>query len=325
MTADLTILVPSSYRPEALRRCLDAISRQTVAPRAVVVTLRPDDIEGERVCLHSEPPGPGVVHVVESGLIVARKAGLDRANTAWVAFLDDDAEPAPDWCERALPYLGDPSVGCLGGRIIDFHGARTTARWIGASVPIARVDAFGRLLSHLHDIPEGRGRVEDVDFLPGSNLFIRAAVARLADHGRAPGLAPGEELEWCMTAQDSGLRVVYDSSLVVAHYPAARRGATARHDKVGYAFEYAYMMSYVLARHRRGPRRALVMAYSGLVGARVSPGLLLLAPCLARPGLIRRWTAATKGRIQGWADARRSLTKRHCRGNAGRAAGGAAR
>ena len=191
---------------------------------------------------------------------------------------------------------------------MDLYGARTTARWIDASTRIAYVDAFGRPLSHLHDIPV-TPRVEAVDFLPGSNLFLRTTLARLADHGRAPGLAPSEELEWCMSAQDEGFRVIYDSSLVVAHYPSPRKGSTPRDDTVAYAFEYAYMMAYVLARHRSGFGRALALAYFSLIGQRVSPGLLLLGPCSLRPSLAARWRAAMNGRVQGLSDAFRAVNR----------------
>ena len=299
---DLTIVIPSAYRPAALSRCLDGLARQTVLPRATVVALRSDDAEGEEVCARFEQRQTTVVRVETGGVVVAMKAGLAAVDTEWVAFLDDDAEPAPSWCERASRYLTDTGVGCFGGRIFDLHGARTTARWIDASRRIAYVDAFGRPLSHLHDIPV-IPRVEDVDFLPGANLFIRTVLARSADHGRAPGLAPGEELEWCFSARDKGFRVIYDSSLVVAHYPSPRKGSTPRDDSVAYAFEYAYMMSYVLARHRRGFSRALSLAYFSLVGLRASPGFLLLGPCALRPTLGARWRAAMKGRFQGLADA----------------------
>lgn len=308
MPLDLTVVIPSAYRPAALSRCLEAVSRQTVLPRTTIVVLRRDDTEGQEVCARFEQLRLSLVRVAVAGLIRARQAGLAAVKTGWIAFLDDDAEPAPDWCEHASRYLADATVGCFGGRILNLYGARTTARWIDSSTRIAYVDAFGRPLSHLHDIPV-TPRVEDVDFLPGSNLFLRTTLARLADHGRAPGLAPSEELGWCMSARGEGFRVVYDSSLVVAHYPGPRTGSTPRDDSVAYAFEYGYMMSYLLARHRRGLSRALALAYFSLVGHRVSPGLLLLAPCSLRPGLAARWRAAMKGRVWGLGDVLRTVNK----------------
>ncbi len=297
--AELTVIVPSAYRPEALARCLAGLERQTPAPGSVIAVLRSDDVEGTAEC--AAHPGVHVVSVQVRGLVAARQAGLMSAQTEWVSFMDDDAEPAPGWSAALAPYVADPEVGCVGGPILNIVGARTTAKWFEGHA-IARLDVFGRTVSHLHDLHDGHISA-DVDFLPGSNLTIRRELARSADHGRAPGMAPNEELEWCLTVKDAGLRVVYDSGIRVAHYPAARIGTEARGDKSAYAYAYAYMLTYTLLRHLRLTRRVLFVLYFWLLGQRAAPGILAAPIYALRPGGWAKAVSGMRGRAAGARDA----------------------
>jgi GT2 family glycosyltransferase len=303
LPADVTVAVPSSYRPVPLARCLDALGAQTVKPAEIVVVLRSDDAEGAKTCVSRK--GVRVVEVDREGLMPARYAGLRSITTTWVAFMDDDAEAAPDWCERLAAYFADPTVGCVGGPIVNFVGTRSTSGWFTAGEPVARIGYAGRMTSHLHDQADTR-RVEDVDFLPGSNMALRGELARRADHGRAPGLAPGEELEWCLTVKDAGYRVVYDSAIRVAHYPAERRGAPAREDKVAHAYAFGYTMTYTILRHVGFARAAAFLAYTWLIGHRVCPGAAMAPFYVLRPSGLAKTASGMKGRLRATLDSLRA-------------------
>lgn len=300
LSRELTVLVPSAYRPEQLARCLDALSLQTVPVGEILVVLRQDDVGGRSVC--DSHDGVRCVHVNGAGLVHARQRGLRDVSTTWVAFVDDDAEVAPDWCEQTCGYLIDASVGCVGGPIVNFIGARSTGGWFDEGAPVATIGFAGRTVSHLHDQPSVK-RIEDVDFLPGSNMTLRRDLAILADHGNVPDLAPNEELEWCLTVKDAGYRVVYDSDIRVAHYPAKRVGAPERDDKEAYAYAYAYMLTYALVRHLSVIRRIAFLAYFWLVGQRAAPGLLLAPFYTIRIGGAGKTIAGMRGRWRAMSDA----------------------
>ena len=178
---------------------------------------------------------------------------------------------------------------------MNFVGVRSTTGWFRPGEPVVHLSYVGRVTSHLHDQPEMH-RVEDVDFLPGSNLALRSRLALMADHGAAPGLAPGEEMEWCLTVKDAGYRVVYDSAIRVAHYSASRVGAPARDDKVTYAYASAYMLAHTMLRHF-GPVRSIIsLAYDVLIGRRVSPGLALVPFYALRPSGLDKMRSGMRGR-----------------------------
>ncbi len=54
--------------------------------------------------------------IAEPGISLARNLGLRVATSEWVAFLDDDALPAPDWADQLLPLLAAASPQVPGGR-----------------------------------------------------------------------------------------------------------------------------------------------------------------------------------------------------------------
>lgn len=123
MTVRYDVVIPTAGRP-ALTVLLAALAEQAPPlPRRVVLA---DD----RPAAESSPlelgPGAAALHdrieIVRSGGLgpaAARNAGWRRATAPWVAFLDDDVVPEPDWSVRlALDLDGlSEEVAANQGRI----------------------------------------------------------------------------------------------------------------------------------------------------------------------------------------------------------------
>src|SRR3954451_24106322 len=97
--ARITVVVPTIGRP-SLDVLLDALAAAS-GPRPAELILVDDRPSGPP--LHPERPGLPAGRVVRTGgggPARARNLGWRVARTEWIAFLDDDVVPDPDWYER---------------------------------------------------------------------------------------------------------------------------------------------------------------------------------------------------------------------------------
>ncbi len=97
---DISVVIPTRDRPEALARCLRAVLAQETRRSYEIVVV--DDGSGV------DPPDDPRVHVLRSpgrGPATARNIGLHSARGAVVLFTDDDTIPAAQWLEAAAEAL----------------------------------------------------------------------------------------------------------------------------------------------------------------------------------------------------------------------------
>ncbi|TYP87155.1 HAD-IIIA family hydrolase [Blastococcus xanthinilyticus] len=118
MLAQCSVVVPTIGRP-SLDVLLDALAAAP-GPRPAELVLVDDRPTGEP--LRPDRPGLPPVRVVRTGgggPARARNLGWRTARTEWIAFLDDDVVPDPDWYERLEQDLADlgPDVAGSQGRV----------------------------------------------------------------------------------------------------------------------------------------------------------------------------------------------------------------
>src|SRR4051794_1072753 len=107
MLGQCTVVVPTIGRP-SLDVLLDALAAGS-GPRPAELLIVDDRPTGAP--LNPDRPGLPPVRVVRTGgggPARARNLGWRTARTEWIAFLDDDVVPNPDWYERLghdLEYL----------------------------------------------------------------------------------------------------------------------------------------------------------------------------------------------------------------------------
>lgn len=114
----MTVVVPTIGRP-SLDVLLDALVTAR-GPRPAEIVLVDDRPAGEP--LQPERDGLPPVRVVRTGgggPARARNLGWRSARTEWIAFLDDDVVPDPDWYEALARDLADlpPDVAGSQGRV----------------------------------------------------------------------------------------------------------------------------------------------------------------------------------------------------------------
>lgn len=165
-----SVVVPSIGRAAGLERLVAALGRQTLARERFEVI----------VALDRAVAAPGVVAMLQragaslaprgtrGGPGAARNAGARVARGEWLAFTEDDCEPADDWLERAAARIAaEPRLDAVEGVTLKPGGrpvhrqSRDHPLWLPTNLFVRRA-TFERL----------RGYAEDY-FDPERNLYFR--------------------------------------------------------------------------------------------------------------------------------------------------------
>jgi GT2 family glycosyltransferase len=111
----IAVVVATYSRPRQLQRLLECLARQTVKAEVIVVddgsTTTLDEVVRPFECT--------LIRQDNAGPAAARNRGVAEANADFIAFTDDDCEPAPDWLAHLLKQLEDDPALLLGGRTVN--------------------------------------------------------------------------------------------------------------------------------------------------------------------------------------------------------------
>jgi GT2 family glycosyltransferase len=234
----------ASDRWESLREAIAAVRRQTLAPAEVIVVVDHNLELLERVCLELQGVRPAP-NASRRGLSGARNTGVTLAASPIVAFLDDDAVPAPDWLARLVAPYAEPGVMATGGRC-DPAWVAGRPRWFPAEFDWVVGCTYRGMPDATSDVRNPIG---------ASMSFRRSALATTGafreDIGRVGRTPLGcEETELAIRLRDlmPGARIVHVPGSRVAHSVPATRAS----------------ISYFLRRcHGEGVSKALVVGAAG--------------------------------------------------------------
>ncbi|NLF22438.1 MAG: glycosyltransferase [Lentisphaerae bacterium] len=246
---------PSPYLDEALA----GLAAQTLPPDEIIIL---PDVAPAGVLAAGAVP----VRVVPTGRIrpaEKRNRGIELAQGAIVAFLDDDAYPAPNWLLQALRYFAHPAVAAVGGPALTPPGDSRAAQ-LGGRVYANILVSGSYLYRYISE------RVRKVDDLPSCNLLVRTDVLRELG-GFNTRYWPGEDTILCSDiVHRLGRQIVYDPWTVVFHHRRPLFGPHLR--QIG---RYALHRGFFC---RRFPQTSLRVGY-------MLPSALLL-------GIALGWVAA---------------------------------
>ncbi len=225
---DLTVCICTRDRPRYVRDCLEGLRRQSVGRNryAVIVVDSASRAEcAEEITALATLHEARLIRVNRPGLSVARNAGAWGARTPFVAYIDDDAVPAPGWIAAILDALAHP------GRLPALIGGRILPKWEAPLPPWWPVSLRGVLSIIEH---QGEGEYRSLA-LPkglepyGANMVVHVlSLLAVGGFGSTVGrcgenLLSDEDVQLAWTLQDLGYSVRYDSRIVVHHQIQAGR------------------------------------------------------------------------------------------------------
>lgn len=188
MSPDLSLVVCTYRRAAAVAELLAALRGQTRRPDEILVVDSSPDTETEEV-VRSSASMPELRYEKappeHRGLTRQRNYGVERVSGEVIAFLDDDAVPASDYCEQLLAcFTRHPDAAGVGGFV---EGVEWRASSEGPPLSVFRLDGWERREDRRWRL---RRRLGLVPALPPGWIPP-------AGHGRSVGFLPpdGEDHE----------------------------------------------------------------------------------------------------------------------------------
>lgn len=268
MEEQITVVLPTFRRPEALARVLAGLAEQVDAPpyRLLVIDNDPGPHEPPVV-----PAGAALVHEKTAGAAAARNRGIAETTTPLLAMLDDDVVPAPGWLKALATPVLEGRADLVGGRVLLDPGvARPT--WLS--------EAVEGYLTAL-DLGPFERPLAPVESLLTASLLTRTQLLRDIG-GFDTRLGPsggtqivGDDAQVVRDLITSGARAVWVPAAVVVHeLPASRLRAR-------WVLKRAYLQGRsdwrldrtVLEQRRLRGARVAVSWWLGQLRRRLSEGL----------------------------------------------------
>ena len=210
----VSVVIPTYARPQQLRCCLDALTRQTMAKHdfelVVVDDGSPEPLD-EIVASFVSTLSIRLVRQKNAGPAMARNRGIREAAAALVAFTDDDCRPQPEWLERLVAgeraYPGALIGGSTVNGLVDDIFA-TTSQLI--------VDL---VYEHFNADPDN-----GYFFASNNMLCCRHRLLQLSGFDTTFLRAGAEDRELCDRWRAAGFRLVWRPDAVIEHRHAQTLG-----------------------------------------------------------------------------------------------------
>lgn len=308
----ISVVIPTYRRPDDLKKCLEALKKQTRTPDQTIVVIRNTDLETRSFVedYNSTTLSLCIANVTNSGQVAALNAGLEEATGDIIAITDDDGVPHRHWLEKIeAHFYADPELGGLGGKDWMYVGDRLVT---GEEKTVGKVQWFGRTIGNHH---LGVGRPREVEILKGANMsYRRDAISNLRfDHRLlGTGAEVHNDLAFSLNVKKAGWKLLYDPEVEIDHYHGQRFDEDVRgtFNKTAW-FNEVHNDTLVLLDYLSFVRRNIYLIWTILVGTRKGYGLVQLLRFLPKEGMLSgiKWWLTMKARWQGWLTHQRTSSR----------------
>jgi glycosyltransferase involved in cell wall biosynthesis len=205
--AFFSIIIPTLNRPAQLAQCLAAVA-ELEYPRdrfEVIVVNDGGEMSPEHVVdLFRERLDVKVITQSHAGPATARNTGAAQARGAFLAFTDDDCEPAHDWLQALAARFAATNDCVVGGRTV--NGLTENVYSTTSQVLIDYLCAYYNSDS------------DEATFVTSNNLAIPTAQFQaIGGFDGSFHRAGAEDREFCDHLRHDGHRIIYASEALVRH------------------------------------------------------------------------------------------------------------
>jgi len=257
----ISVIVPAYKRPKLLINCLNSLKKQTRKADKIYITARESDTGViNAVAKWKKNAGADItsesIIVSKPGQSYAMNHAIRRIEKGIVCFVDDDAEAMEDWIEKIEKWYEDPSIGGVGGFVLQHSGGSIDT---GKTEIVGKVTWFGKIIGlHHYEVPG----VKEVTFLKGCNMSYRRECLPLSDENLTYEQFY-DEVDVGLTVKEKGYRVVFDPDIKVTHYDSRQFYIAKRRQlKARRIWSNNFNYIYVMLKHFKFPQILAIFFYS---------------------------------------------------------------
>ncbi len=117
----MTVIIPTYKRAPFLRYALEGLKKQTYRNFETIIVVKPGGDETEKIVKqYQKDLLIELVPQLEEFVSKAYNLGLEKAKGEYIAFMDDDSVPSPDWLKQHVQiYDAHSDVGGVSGAAVD--------------------------------------------------------------------------------------------------------------------------------------------------------------------------------------------------------------
>jgi GT2 family glycosyltransferase len=234
----LSLSVISYRTPLLLKRCLEALEAERPWVGLDVTVVDNASGDGSADMVADQFPWVRIIRNRHNvGFGAAHNQALRHATGRYWVVLNSDAAPRPGALRLLVDFLdANPRVAVAGPRLRYPDGTvqpsrrrfPTVATLFVESTQIQRFLPRNRVLQRYYLADRSDDESQDVDWLVGACLCVRAAAAAEVGLFDESFFMYSEELDWCRRFREAGWRVAYVPSAEVVHL----EGGSSRLDLV---------------------------------------------------------------------------------------------
>lgn len=248
-----SIIICTYNRHDSLKDALDHLLKLCANQQnyeIIIVDNNSKDNTKELVILYTKKFNGKLKYFFEpkKGMPYARNAGINEAKGEIVVFIDDDSLVQERWLENLIkPYIDNPKIGAVGGRVID----KTEIKY---QTNEQKVGALSREGKQICNFGLDTKQIIEVDWITGCNMSFRRE-ALLKTGGFDPGYTGTgsfEEVDMSTRIRKFGYIILFNPEAAVIHTLAPRIGGIQREGHLRAVFYFHRNFSYFLIKNFLG-------------------------------------------------------------------------